>query len=518
MGPQPEIDHVAYPRAGGRLYDFEVAIFNTDNNKFNFINIGDCRDCYVNLIDWSSDGRYLYLQILDREHHHLRFLRANASDGSVHSVLEAHTQTYFDTPMTLGPVLFKLLTQGQGFLRLSERDGFRHIYHHADDGSLVRQLTTGTLPVDHIVAVDEIRGGVYYLAPADPVRPYDLNLFVVSLDGAQPQRLTPGAGHHSVELSPDLSGFLVRVSAVEFPPIVCARSIDGDYCVQVDAVDSNELGDLGFGGMETFSVPSRDGRFNLFGVIARPFGFDPARRYPVVEFIYGGMQYVHAPREFYSYGLQNGLPELRGFLETGFVVVMVDTPGTPGRGREFQDATYGVWPRGVIAEHVSWIQAAGQTRPWMDLGRVGIYGHSWGAYMAQRAVIDAPEFYRVAAGHAGPSDFCDHPTYIEPFLGLPSNNPDSYAFGSNLSRAAEIKAPVLVIGAPLDVNAGFSPSLKFVDAMVRARRDVDFFMLPETNHAFASGGDGPTAYMAAYVSRYLMSHLGVPVSEVKSLT
>jgi len=193
--------------------------------------------------------------------------------------------------------------------------------------------------------------------------------------------------------------------------------------------------------------------------------------------------------------------------DAGFVVVSMDAPGTPGRGRVFQDVTYGIWPQTVIANHAHWIRAAGATRPWMDLSRVGVYGHSWGAYMAERAMIDAPDLYKVAAAHAGPADFIDHPTYIEPFLGLPSRNPRAYETGSNLARVAAIAGPVLVMAGPLDVNAGFTPTMKFVDAMIRANKDVDLVIFPESNHRLNCCGKDREMYAVAVIQRYFRGHL-----------
>ena len=123
-------------------------------------------------------------------------------------------------------------------------------------------------------------------------------------------------------------------------------------------------------------------------------------------------------------------------------------------------------------------------RGWI-LSAWAFIGHSWGAYMAQRAMIEAPEFYRAAAVHNGGSDFYDQPTYIEPFMGLPQNNPDAYAAASNLDRVKDIRGAIMAFTAPHDVNSGFSPAFKLVDAMIAARKDVELVITPRSNHRMA---------------------------------
>jgi dipeptidyl aminopeptidase/acylaminoacyl peptidase len=220
------------------------------------------------------------------------------------------------------------------------------------------------------------------------------------------------------------------------------------------------------------------------------------------------MQSVNTPYDFFAADMGSAAI-LRSLARSGFAVVVLDAPGTPGRGRVFQDATYAIWPQTVIPNHERWIREVAASRPWMDLNRVGVYGHSWGAYMAERAMIEAPGLYKVAVGHAGPADFVDHSTYIEPFLGLPAHNPRGYAMGSNLIRVDAIQGPVLVMAAPLDVNAGFTPDMKFVDAMIKARKDVDLVLFPESSHRLNCCGKDREMYGVAIIQRYFQAHLQV---------
>lgn len=166
----------------------------------------------------------------------------------------------------------------------------------------------------------------------------------------------------------------------------------------------------------------------------------------------------------------------------------------------------------MIANHVKAIRGAAETRPWMDQSRIGIYGHSWGGYMSQRGMIDAPDFYKAAASHAGPSDFDDHPYYIEPFyiepfMGLPKNNRKGYDAASNLNRVDQIRGPILSMPEPFDVNAGFSPGMKLVKAMMDARKEVELFSTPGSNHRLACCDQNDYFYKVAVITRFLRRQL-----------
>lgn len=497
----PTVDYVAYPRAGDVMHRFELAVFDADSGARTMIDTGDTSDHYLNLIGWLAGGRSLLYQLIDREHKRLRLFRADAATGTVRLVLTETRATYIDTPMTLSPVLVRPLERG-GFLYLSERDGWRHIYRHDDEGKLIRQLTSGAWPVEEIVRVDE--RWVYFTAARG--EPYQAALYRIPIIGGAIERLTPEGNARDIGFSKDGRYLVVTRSTPLMPPVTEVRTAAGKLVAELTRAEPGPA----LPTLEAISAPATDPRFDARGLILRPTGFDPARRYPVVEIIYGGMQLDFLPRDAYATGWwRQGYNALMGRLlaAQGFVVVYINAPGTPNRGRAYQDATYGRWPQGVIADHARLIRAAASTRPWMDLSRVGIFGNSWGGYLAQRALIDAPDLYTAAVAMAPPSDFSDHPTYIEPFIGLPSRNPAGYAAGSNLARLSEIKGSVLVMPEPLDVNAGFSPAMKFVDGMIAVGGDVELFTMPEVNHRVNCCGWPRERYAYAVATRFLRRKL-----------
>lgn len=503
LATPPQVDRVPYPRAGEPMPRFAIALLRPEGSAPRFLDLGDTADHYVNIIDFSRDSRTLLVQVIDRAHHHWRLLGVDIASGAATTLLEERRATYIDTPMTLGPMLVRAIDGG--FLYLTEESGYRHIAVHADDGRRLRVLTSGNYVVEDIVAIDHRRGWVYFLADTQPGTVVKRRLHRVRLTGGRTEAIG-GEGVEKLWFSPDYSHVVLRRSTTTVPPVTELVSTDGRKTITLSAPNEARLAALPQG--IPISAPSADGKRAVHGVLYLPPGAEGP--VPVVEIIYGGMQLDFMPRHWFGCGrLEGGYNGMiaRLLLARGYAVGYINAPGTPNRGRAYQDATYGTWPQSVIPDHVAWWREAARLHPSIDLGRLGVFGNSWGGYLAQRAMIDAPGFYRAAVAMSPPSDFVDHPNYIEPFMGLPSENPEGYAQGSNFARMDRIEGPVLVMPMPLDVNAGFSPGMKFVDAMIMAGKEVEIFTMPEVNHRVTCCGPVRERYAYATVIRFLERNL-----------
>jgi dipeptidyl aminopeptidase/acylaminoacyl peptidase len=493
---RPEVAYLPYPRSGEPLQSFSVHSFELETGRRVDFDLLASGDAYVNIVGWLPSQKGFLVQVTSRDHKTFEVYLADPVTGKVRRILTHETDTYFDTLYTLGTAPVTILPPvsgelGDSFVLISNQEGSRALYLYSSKGDLVGRLTDNTVEVHSVLSVSPSTGELIVIASVDPERPYDHHLVGVSPFTGELRRLTPETGHHKVWLAPDGGSFVARVSTPERVPEVSLYSMDGRKVAVVSKADVSALNELGFAGMEEVWHKSLDGRFDVRGVILKPFNFDPSKRYPVVEMIYGGMQWARTPKTFYGYDdLSNGYNSIPARLLShhGFVVVFVDTPGTPGRGKPFQDATYGIWPQTVMDDHAHWLTQSAATRPWMDLGRVGIYGNSWGGYMSVRALIDQPALYTAAIAMSAPQDFEDHPAYIEPFMGQPAQNPEGYAAASNFAGLDRIISPVLAISFPMDINAGYSPFMKFADAMVRSGKEIEMFTLPGINHRITCCG------------------------------
>ena len=503
----PRAELTVFPRAGEPMQRFRLVLIDVLSGAKTPLDTGDTTDHYVNLLGWRADGKAVFYQTFDREQKQVRFFSADAASGASKALLAERSDTYVNTRMTLGMDFFQPLRNSNGFLLLSDRDGWRHLYRYDSDGRLVARLSQGAWSVEELVAIDEGRGWVYFRASQDAQHPYDLQLFRVALKGGQPQRLTAEDGAHTIAISPSKQFFLDTRAGPGLPPVVELHACDGRLIRILGRAGLEPLLRAGFGGAEEFSALAADGTSVMHGMIVRPYHFDASKHYPLVELIYGGMQSINVSHDSFAATGMGSAPIVAALTSRGMGVAVVDAPGTPGRGKRFQDATYGTWPAGVIANHVRWLEAAAKAEPWIDLSRVGIYGHSWGGYLAETAMVEAPAFYKAAVAHAAPADLVDHSTYIEPFLGLPTHNPLAYEKGSVLHRVNSIEGPILIMAAPLDANAAFSPSMKLADALINAKKDFDLFVAPSNNHRMTCCGKEQALYQAAIVQRYFRKHL-----------
>ena len=206
---------------------------------------------------------------------------------------------------------------------------------------------------------------------------------------------------------------------------------DGTLLQTLSIANIDALVDLKWEPPEEFMVKAADGKIDLYGVLYKPFDFDPDRKYPVIEFIYAGPQVAIVPRTFTDWGVI--YPQ--ALAQLGFIVFKVDGRGTPERGKAFQDVVYGNFGRHEIPDHLATLRQLAEKRPYMDLSRVGILGHSWGGYFAIRAMLLFPDVYQVGIASAPAVALSDFSRFIEAYMGLPKNDEEAYEFGSNLSLA-----------------------------------------------------------------------------------
>ncbi len=495
-----EVEWHYIARTGGMLPRPTAYVVDINSHRVVPVATDPGTEPYLHIVGWTPDGTTLVVLAMARAHKQLRVLAVNATTGETRTILTERSETFI-RGLDLFPSWRNLVTlvgDGSRFLFLSERDGWTHVYLYSLDGTLIRRLTSGSWPVVRIAAVDRSRGWVYFTGHAEPRR-YDTHLYRVSLDGSGFSRLTEGDGQHNVVFSPSLEYLIDTWSSVSRPPTVELRSTDGTRLRTLSTGAIDDLVALGWTSPEEVAVKAADGSTELRGVLYKPMRFDPARKYPVVEYIYGGPQGVVTPRTFTVGAWQQALASI------GFVVWVVDGRGTPERGKAFQDYGYRRFGQHQIPEHAAALRNAAASRPYLDLSRVGLFGWSWGGYMTIRGLLDAPDLYRVGVSIMPVVDFYDHrATALEPYMGLPAGNPKGYADGSHLTRVGDLRGRLMLIHGTSDVLATFSATMKMVEALTRAGKHYELVVVPELNHSLS----GPSRdYWMTRMWRYFAEHL-----------
>jgi dipeptidyl aminopeptidase/acylaminoacyl peptidase len=509
-----DVEWVRLGRSGGPLPQVEVYVVDITSRVRTRIDTGKDPDQLLSLVGWRADGTELVLTRQDRRYKHLDLLAADGATGATR-VLLTETAATFVRPAAspLGAPGFKALADGQRFLWMSERTGWNNIYLYDFAGKLIRPLTPVPFPVTDFVAVDDAKGWVYFAANGDPRRPYDSHLYRVGLTGQPAVRLTDAPGMHgspfyltaiglrgeNVKFSPDKQYFLDTHSSLDRPTQVDLRRADGTLIRTVAKADTAGIGATGWKPPEEFTVKAADGTTDLYGVIYRPASFDPSKKYPVVDYIYNGPQTTWVPRSFTDgRGLSAG-----ALAQIGFWVVIVDGRGTTERGKQFQDVVYGNFGRNEIPDHVATLKQLFSRHPELDSSRVGVIGGSFGGYMTLRAMLLAPDTYKVGVSNAPVADL--YGVNVDMYMGLPRDNAAGYEYASNLKIAANLRGNLLLTHGTSDVNAPFGETIRMIDALTRAAKTYEFVLLPEGTHALA-GTDA--AYRSAaerhFLERYLL--------------
>jgi dipeptidyl-peptidase-4 len=352
--------------------------------------------------------------------------------------------------------------------------------------------------------VDEAAGRVLFTAGGRETGrdPYNRHIYSVGLDGSELKLLTPedadhdptsplpatinpmmemiigyGAGADGVD--PAGRWFVDVYGTVSEPPVSVLRDRDGKVLMTLETADVSDLRPTDIPAPEAFSVTALDGETPLYGVIYKPAGFDPSKSYPVIEVVYGGAQIAATPKSVRQ-GIFSTTAE--PFAALGFVVVIVDGPGTPYRSHAFQRAVLGnIQSCGGLDDHKAAIETLAKTRPWMDLDRVGITGSSGGGYATVRALATYPEFYKVGVSSCGNHDQSGYialwgETYHGPW------SPELYADQANASVAANIVGDLLLIHGEMDDNVHPGHTIKVVNALIAANRDFDMLVIPNIGH------------------------------------
>ncbi len=399
------------PKAG-TSYSPQFYVFDVEKTELTPIEALVGPSQQLKRFGWTAGGTEFFYGRVSDWYQRLELLALDPRTRSVRVVITETSNTFLSAPIAHQgwQTMLTWLEDGEQFLWSSERDGWRHLYLYRTDGTLVRRLSRGDWPVYQWGEIHVSDDWVYFWGHSDPMRPYDLHYLRVKLDGTGLTQLTEASGQHQIVPTPSKEFFLDIHSSMSRLPTVELRRSDGTLVRILSQAELRNAEDLSWSPPEEFVVKATDGNTDLYGVLFKPWNFDPAKRYPVVESIYQGPQTRYVLRGLAPSGnwRSDNAYRAQALAQLGFIVVMVDGRGTPERGKAFRDALYENFGRFEIDEHAAVLEQLAAKRPCMDLARVGIYGHSWGGYYATRALLLAPELYKVgvAMAPAHPTGSC----------------------------------------------------------------------------------------------------------------
>lgn len=453
-------------------------------------------------VEWSTDGKQLAFVKSSRDHKEATLFVANPETGEVRKVMKEVEETFFESGRR--KVNWHILPETNEFIWYSQRDNWGHLYlFDLNTGKLKNQITKGDWVVSQLLHIDKKKRLLYFLGGGKETGdPYFQYLYRVRFDGNKFKNLTPEVANHTITLSEDNNYFVDSYSTPTVPPKTIIRNMDGKVRMALVKADISRLVDKGWQPPIPFKTKARDGKTDLYGLMYKPTNFDPSKKYPVLNYIYPGPQSGSVRgRSFLPARSDN-----QSLAELGFIVVEVDAMGTPGRSKSFHDAYYGNMGDNGLPDQIATIKQLAGKNHWMDISRVGVWGHSGGGFASTDAILRYPDFYKVAVSGAGNHDQRNYEDdWGEKWQGLLVENEDgttNYDNQANQLLAGNLKGKLLLAHGTMDSNVPPYNTLLVVDALIAANKDFDLIMFPNRGHGF-----GREKYMMRRRWDYFVRHL-----------
>ena len=463
---------------------------------------------------WSYDSSKLAFISTSRDHKEAHLQIADSKTGDVFSLFKENVKTYYESGVRAEN--WKVLFDSNEFIWYSEKDNWGHLYlYDLSTKKLKNRITSGNWLVRKIMHIDYINREIIFTAGGrEKGNPYHIYLYKINFDGNKLICLTPERGSHSISSSPNWNYFVTTYSTTNTSPISILKDRNGKNLLQLASSNTDELIKNGWQEPLEFNVKARDDKTDLFGIMYLPSDYKKNKKYPILNYIYPGPQSGSVG----NYSFMVSRKDFQSLAELGFIVVSVDAMGTPGRSKSFHDAYYGNMGDNGIPDNIYAIQQLANRYSFMDISKVGIWGHSGGGFASTAAILKYPDFYDVAVSTSGNHD---NRNYIadwgEKWHGLLKpldlNKKDgkldfdisksNYDIQANQLLVNNLKGKLLLAHGLLDDNVPPSSTFLVVDALINANKDFDLILFPNKRHSYGNLNN----YMMRRKWDYFVKHL-----------
>jgi dipeptidyl aminopeptidase/acylaminoacyl peptidase len=452
---------------------------------------------------WAGPGSdKLYFQRLSRDMKRLDVCVADTTTGEVKPVIQERMNVYIETKP------LKVINNGSELVFWSERDGWGHYYLYGADGTLKNRITNGEFVAEDISYVDEKSREMFLTASGreDGEDPYFMHFYRAKLDGNGMQVLDPGDASHAVNMSDSGKYFVDTFSRVNSAPKSVLSDGTGASLMPLESVDMGPLMAAGFKFPEPFKVKADDGVTDLYGVMYKPFDFDPNKRYPIVEYVYPGPQQESVTKTFTPRSNQMFMANF------GFIMIEIgNRGGNPHRSKWYHTYGYGNLRDYGLADKKAAIEQLAARYPWIDIDRVGIWGHSGGGFMTAAALLIYPDFFKVGWSESGNHENnIYNNTWSEKHHGVKEvTDKDGkvtfeYSIEKNSEIAKNLKGHLMLITGDIDNNVHPSNTYRLADALIKANKRFDMMVVPGQRHGYTTAGEYVTWLRADYFAKHLL--------------
>jgi dipeptidyl-peptidase-4 len=465
---------------------------------------------------WVADtSDKLYFMSRSRDFRRVEVNVADSSTGKVQKLIEERSNVW----MSQKPL--RLVENGKELLWWSERDGWGHFYLYDGQGKLKNQITSGEYVTDQIAAVDEKTRTLYFTANGREAGedPYYTHLYRVGLDGSGLKMLTPGNFTHAVSWPDSGKYFEDTFSRVDTAPKSVLLDGQGTQLEELETADVSQLMAAGFKYPESFKVKADDGVTDLYGVIYKPFDFDASRKYPVIEYVYPGPQVEQVTKVFSPKSPNVPLAQL------GFIVIEVgNRGGSPQRDKWYDSYGYGNLRDYGLADKKAAAERLAANHPYMDIGRMGMWGHSGGGFMTAAAILQYPDFYKAGWSESGNHDNNVYGnTWSEKYHGVREETQKDgtekffYEIDKNSELAKNLKGHLMLTTGDMDDNVSMVNTMRLADTLIKANKRFEMMVFPGMRHSYMPINSYVIAARGDFFSKWLLgsSDTGADVIELQ---
>lgn len=518
--PRPTLESYKYQMPGEKESPIQyLYLFDMSNDSYKEIHTEAFKDQSIRLARqprlqkqrdmkdqpncWLGDNNRFFLTRLSRDLHRVDICSYTIGEDTIRPIIEERMNTYIEVRPLAS------INGGKELVHWSERDGWAHLYLYDDKGNLKNRLTSGPWHVDEIVKVDEAKRVVYFLANGKEKEenPYYEHLYRINLDGSGLQMVSSGDYFHEVHMDDNAQFIVHNYSRINTIPASDLLDNTGRKIMELEKSDFSQLFAAGYQFPEPFKVKAKDGVTDLYGVMYKPFNFDSTKVYPVIDYVYPGPQVEGTRYPFTRMSVRTDR-----LAQAGFIVISVgNRGGHPSRSKWYHNYGYGnLRDYGLEDQKTAIIQLADQYK-FIDIHRVGIHGHSGGGFMSTAALLQFPDFFKVAVSCAGNHDnkiynrwWSETHHGVREEISEKGDTTFVYSIKSNPELAKQLKGHLLLVHGDIDNNVHPGNTMRVVDGLIRANKRFDMLMLPQQRHGFGDMDEYFYWRMVDYFSQHLL--------------
>lgn len=473
----PDYTTFKYPKAGERNATVSVHLYDLGAQKITKVDLPDDPEQYIPRIQW-ADNQELCVTHLNRHQNHLRLLMADAQTGKTWVMLEEKNEFFIDVHDNL-----QFVNKGKEFIWTSDADGFNHVYVYSRKGKLLRQLTKGEFDVIEFYGYDDKRQMVYLQAAKSSAK--HRGVYQLPYKGGAMKALHQEEGFNNAQFSSTFDYYVLTHSTATTPPTYNVFSTTQNKPVRT--IQNNQrlretLEEYNLGEHTFFDYTNKEG-VKLHGWMIKPSNFDPTKKYPVLMYVYGG---PGRQTVVDSWGGQNYM-WFQMLAQKGYIVVSVDNRGTDARGQAFRKSTYMNLGGLETQDQIEVARYLGK-QPYIDGGRIGIFGWSFGGYLSTSALAKGADVFKLAIAVAPVINWKWYDTiYTERFMRTPQENAKGYEDNSPINFADRIKGHYLLVHGMGDDNVHFQNAAEMARVLIANNIPFDQAFYPNKNHGIYGG-------------------------------